>query len=54
MAKLFDFLKGLKKPNIQPVQVAENGGMDMQATMELAQRQPKTPFDNERLRASFS
>lgn len=45
MTKLFDFIKGLKKPNIQPVQVAENGGMDLQATMELAQRQPKTPFE---------
>lgn len=45
MANLFDFIKGLKKTNIQPVQVAENGGMDLQATMELAQRQPKTPFE---------
>lgn len=45
MANLFDFIKGLKKTNIQPIQVAENGGMDLQATMELAQRQPKTPFE---------
>ena len=44
MANLLDFIRG-KKPNIQPIQVAENGGMDMQATMELAQRQPKTPFE---------
>lgn len=51
MTNFIDLLKGIKskigsnKVNIQPVQVAENGGMDLQATMELAQRQPKTPFE---------
>ena len=41
---LFNFLKG-KKIDIQPVQMAENGGLDLDATLKLAQRQPKTPFE---------
>lgn len=45
MANLFDFIRGLKKADVQPVQVAENGGLDLQATMELAKRQPKTTFE---------
>lgn len=51
MANFIDLLKGIKskigsnKVNVEPVQMAENGGLDIQATMELAQRQPKTPFE---------
>ena len=51
MANLIDLLKGVKNKigannvNVQPIQVAENGGLDLQKTMELAQRQPKTPFE---------
>ena len=51
MANLIDLLKGVKNKigsnnvNVEPIQVAENGGLDLQKTMELAQRQPKTPFE---------
>lgn len=51
MANIIDLLKGIKNKigsnnvTVEPIQMAENGGLDMQATMELAQRQPKTPFE---------
>lgn len=44
MANLFDLLRNLgnKAQQIQPIQLAENGGVDVDKTLQLSMQQPRT------------
>ena len=39
--KLFQFLKPTNEQTVQPIQIAENGGLDLDASLDLAARQPR-------------
>lgn len=46
VTNLFDLLTNKETPEIAPVQVAENGGLDIDNTLKLALKQPRTPLEH--------